>query len=87
MGIHLMSQTCLPGERKGETPFGFRLNFWGRGYRRGTGLGSSRASGPERLGSGNLWPGSHLCCPLGPMVATADPLGSQLGKMGLRASS
>ena len=69
MGIHLMSQTCLPGEWKGETLFGFRLNSWGRGCRRGTGLGSSRARGPERLGSGKpvaqdasvLPSGAHGC--------------------------
>ena len=87
MGIHLMSQTCLPGEWKGETLFGFRLNSWGGAAGGGQDWGPVERGGQRDWVRGSLWPRTHLCCPLEPMVATADPLDSQLGKTGLRAGS
>lgn len=69
MGIHLMSQTHLPGEWKGETPFGFHLNSWGGATGRGQDWGSVERGGQERLGSGKpvaqdasvLPSGAHGC--------------------------
>ena len=64
MGIHLMSQTHLPGEWKGETPFGFHLNSWGRGHWQGTGLGFSRARGPRETGFREACGPGRICAAL-----------------------
>lgn len=83
MGIHLMSQTCLP-EVEGRDPLWFPPEFLGEGPPgRELGLGSVERGGQRDWVRRSLWPRTHLCCPLEPMVATpADPPGLPAGKNG-----